>query len=193
MTAAELRTHTLELMQLALLLIVFTALYILRNGEHRLSRPFRLAGPARRLRQPFAWFFLLSIAILVSTRGMLVSHDVQLGGVVLPSFSASLTFPAMFALDLLGAAFLVARTGGYSQSPFSPMLLIIPLLAILLRESPLNFCGYAVAAALLMSLLARMPRAELEVNPLHGQASALVTWGCLALAALMGYVSRPTF
>lgn len=190
MTSKTLMMHTFELMQLALLVIVFFGLRLLRAGERRLSRTYAAAGPARRLRDPFAWFLLLSLAILVFTRDMLPLRDLVSHGAALPELAPSLAFALLLALDLLGAALLVAFTGGYAKSPFAPILLMLPLFAILLRERPLRVAGYAAAAALFSALLARRPQLEVEANPLQRQASALVTSGCLGLCALMGYLTQ---
>lgn len=190
MTPQSLLAHAFELMQLALLVIVFFAIYTLRAGERRLSRMYRASGPAHRLRQPFAWFLLLSLAILVFTRDMLPLRAALLRGVPLPSIDQSLAIALVFTLDLLGAAVLVAYTGGYARSPFTPILLLLPVLAILLRQTPLRVTAYAAGAALLIALLVRVPEVEIEVNPLQRQASVVVTWGCLALCVLLGYLMR---
>lgn len=190
MTPQTLMTHAFELMQLALLLIVFFGIYTLRAGERRLSRMYRVAGPGHRLRQPFAWFLLVSLALLVFTHDMLPLRALVLRGTPLPSIDRGLAFPLMFALDLLGAALLIGATGGYPRSPFTPVLLVLPLLAILLREGTLRFVAYTIAAALLAAALSRPSVVELEVNPLYRQTSMLVTWSCLGLCALLGYLTR---
>lgn len=190
MTPESLTAHAFELMQLVLLLIVFFGIYTLRAGERRLSRMHCVAGPAHRLRQPFAWFLLLSLGVLVFTRGMLLPRAVILRGASLPVIDVSLAFPLIFALDLLGAGLLVWATGGYSGSPFSPVLLVLPLLAIVLHQGPLRFVAYTVGAAILVTAVVRAPEVALETNPLQRQASALVTWGCLGLCALLAYLTR---
>lgn len=190
MTPQTLLTHALELMQLVLLAIVFFGLYVLGAGERRMSLTQRRARPARRLRDAFAWFLLLSLAILVSTHDMLPLRGMLPDNVPLPDIAQSVAFPLVFALDLLGAALLIALTGGYARSPFAPVLLLLPAFAILLRETPLRVLGYALAAAVLSALLLRRPEIEMEPNPWHRQASTVVATGCLGLCALLGYVTR---
>ena len=122
--------------------------------------------------------------------------------------SRSVTFLVLFTTDLMVAFWLITRTGGSKRSPFTTLLFTIPSLAIFLREPPSRFLTYLAVAAMfyLLGLLASRNRLD-GIDVLRGgddppgmpyamkladtPAHVTVNLGCLFIAAVTGYITRP--
>jgi hypothetical protein len=98
---------------------------------------------------------------------------------------------AYYALDLGALAYLIWRSGGLDQSPFTIFLLLLPMNAILLEERFLKVAGYFGGVFVVAVGLARF-EAGSPLLPPGAHASRLVAaqTGLLAIAfitALVGY------
>lgn len=186
-------TTTLLLTQFVLLLIVYFGILALSAGERKLSVYSSALRATSRLPSMVLGFSLLTLACLVFSRDFVLLSQPMFGDVPFPAWSREVAFFAVFALDILGAGFLVAITGGMKGSPFSAVLFALPALSIFLRETPLRFAIYTGLVALLfLSFSGSNPwSAGVLENPKHVLALRLVTLGCLALSSLVGYATRP--
>jgi hypothetical protein len=117
------------------------------------------------------------------------------------------TFPILFISDLIGAFWLVAKTGGSKSSPFTSVLLLVPSLAIFLREPAARFILYSTTAGILYLWgLSRLPGGTHDIDVLRGigglqpsfseirtdtSAHAITNIGGLLIATLTGFITRP--
>ena len=182
--------------QLVLLLIVFAGVLVLRAGESLLS-PYAHEAPrvaTYYLPSFLLAFALVTIACLVFSQDFVLLSKPVFGDVELPAFSRSASFLIVFTLNIFGAGILMKATGGAMTSPFSVVLFTLPALAIFLREPPSRYFSYTGFAIVFFLAYQRRERFEASVlqNPLHRLAFNVVTLGVLALATLVGYVTRPT-
>lgn len=122
-------------------------------------------------------------------------------------FSRQSTFPVLFIVDLMGAFWLVTLTGGSKSSPFTSVLLLVPSLAIFLREPALRFILYSVlAAGLYIAGLVVERSNDGGVDVLRGMegpvfsysiirtdtpAHAIANLGGLIIATVTGFITRP--
>ena len=193
MTAAVLTT-ALFITQLFLVVIVSVGIAILRSGERAFSSYSNELGLATSHLSYFALLFLLiTFGILAFSQEFVVLSGPAFGDVVFPSIGREKSFLIIFMLDVIGAAFLIALTGGSQLSPFSALLFSLPALAIFLRESPMRFFIYTVMAAIAFYILCgdQFYRECVEMNRKKTQAFKAVSLGCLALSTLIGYITRP--
>ena len=187
-------TSAFLLTQFILLLIVYVGIIALRRGEKSyslFSDNLRLA--TRNLPLIVLGFGLVTLACLAFTEGFFLLSRPVLGGLDLPSFTRGDAFLAVFVLDIAGAGFLMATTGGSKESPFAAVLFTLPALSIFLRESPTRFfiyTGLSVALLLVFQRPRDSARSAVD-NPKHMFAFQFVTLGCLALMSVVGYVTRP--
>lgn len=111
----------------------------------------------------------------------------------LPTLARSNAFNVTFALDIFVTWRLIKRTGGSSNSPFTPMLFLIPTLSIFLRQPPAVFIIYAIVIYLLYWI------SDYDVNESSFReneapikiAHRAVNFACLALGIAIGFITRP--
>lgn len=186
-------TMAFAVTQLFLLVIVFFGILVLRAGERKLSVYSESPRPATRTHPVlFAGFALLTLGLLIFSEEVLFYSKPVFGDVELPGIGRTNAFLFVFALDILGASFLIRITGGSKNSPFGAVLFTLPVLSIFLREPPGRFLWYTFAvAALFLLVQVDMARRDIEENPNHRAAFSFVTLGCLALSTMVGYATRP--
>jgi hypothetical protein len=127
-----------------------------------------------------------------------------LGDVTLPTIARSNAFAWVFTLDIVVTMVLVAWTGGTLESPFTAVLFLIPALAIFLRETPTKFFLYATLVGVYYYLSVgfdmrkRATYESLDPFTTYSRfgntavaAHRFVNLGCLALATVIGYITRP--
>jgi hypothetical protein len=186
-------TTAFILSQVLLLAIVFAGIALLRAGESRHTIYSGQPKPATHFYPMlFGGFALVTFAALAFSEDVLSTSQPVFKDISLPSLSRDIAFLFVFALDLIGATYLIWITGGSRNSPFASLLFFLPTLAIFLREPPQRFLSYAFAAAILF-ILAQMDRhwPSVEDNPYNRRAHTVVSLGCLALSTMAGYATRP--
>lgn len=118
-----------------------------------------------------------------------------LGDISLPTIARSNAFMLVFLFDIVATIFLIIWTGGTRSSPFTSMLFLIPALAIFLREPPAKFLFYAAIVSVYYCVTCRdTARLPMELGAMRDasiQSHRVVNIGCLALAMLTGYITRP--
>jgi hypothetical protein len=184
-------TSTFFIMQSSLLVIVATGLFLLSTAEDKpsLMRPDR--APVTRLWMSYALVALVTMLLLIFTDEVVGSSQPMFGEIPLPSNDQSSAFLAVFILDIVCAGLLMLVTGGPRNSPFSPVLFMLPTLAIFLRESPLRFFIYTAIAAALFLLTQATDERRIEENQRYRLTLNIVTLLCLGLNTVIGFVTRP--
>lgn len=164
---------------------------VLRAGEASMSALY--SRPAtRRYPSMFAGFALVTLGLLIFSEDVVISSKPVFGDIELPSISKDSAFLVVFSADLVGAAPLIRLTGGSKDSPFSAILLVLPALAIFLREPPERFVSYAFIAAILFLLVqADITWQTIQQNPYHRITFMCVTLSCLGLTTMVGFATRP--
>lgn len=189
-------TGAIIVVQLCLLIII--ALGIFTNFE-RLAKHNKQKSYGATI--VLAVFSLMAVAMSADFYAI---WSPILGDVSLPTIARSNAFAWVFSLDIVITILLVLWSGGTMASPFTAILFLIPALAIFLRETPAKFFAYATFVGLYyfltigldMRRFSALPRDhELSIrgglsNSALG-AHRVVNIGCLILATLTGYITRP--
>ncbi len=188
----------LIVIQLCLLTIAYVAIGILSRS---LSGRISTAGSHSTL----VLWLLLTIVMIVMNEDLYAQWSPILGNVALPSIPTSSAFMAVFILDLTFITVLIYRTGGAKASPFTSLLFLLPTLAIFLREPANRFLTYAFLVGSIYAIMLRVG-SLVSTHPSQNQAFAVPArdeeqvhdWAtrwtnitCLALATLIGYITRP--
>ncbi len=103
----------------------------------------------------------------------------------------------MFIMDIICVSFLVLGTGGSRDSAFSSIYFILPALAIFLRESTAAIILYTVLVSIMFILNIDLAEAifgvRIDTDEKEASSSAylFVSLACLALATIIGYITRP--
>lgn len=187
-------TSAFLIAQFLLVAIVYVGIVALKSGE---KSYFQFSGAqslaTTTLPRLVLGFALITLLCLVCSRDFVLPFKSGFSDFTLPALRRTDAFLLVFLLDVVGAGILIGITGGAKYSPFSAMLLVVPLLSIILRETPTRFFSYTGLAVLLF-LLFRNPhesgRAIVE-NPHHMVVFQLVTVGCLVVMSMVGYATRP--
>lgn len=184
------------LIQIILLGMLTITVFIMQSGESRLPRfPERPVPNVRHLAFLILGFTLFSFAILLASEEVIAVFGRLFEGHGLPigNFKARSALSIVFSLDILLFGILIYQTGGSKDSPFTPVLFMLPSLAIFLRESPERFVLYAVFTGLvfLLLLIPRFSRQAPDENPHYRYSFAFVAIACLALSLFIGYITRP--
>ncbi len=140
---------------------------------------------------PFNWVVLVA-ALAFASVIFFLSPRTEAG---FTSTTWHLTLPqstlAYYALDLAALAYLIWRSGGLDQSPFTIFLLLLPMNAILLEERFPKVAGYFagvfVVAVALALLEARWPLRALEADASRLVAAQTVLLAIAFITALVGY------
>lgn len=111
----------------------------------------------------------------------------------LPTLKRNSAFFIAFLSDIIVIWTLIIKTGGSSNSPFTPILFLIPTLSIFLRQSPSLFISYAVIIFWLYLISDKKYNRNLEFS--GGSASKVahkfVNFACLSLGLIIGFITRP--
>lgn len=116
------------------------------------------------------------------------------GNAAVPSVRFSRGISTMFTLDLISSAFLVARTGGSRNSPFTAIYLVLPSLAIFLRQGFWVLSVFTLVIVFLFFFqLAYVDDRKKDSFSGGGTGLAffVVSALCLLLTTVIGYVTRP--
>lgn len=184
--------------QICLLFIAYVTLWLL-------SRGWSLRQAAKDSHSTLVAWLLIALVMISLGEDIYRIWGPLLGKLTLPSVPRDYSFTAVFALDIIFAGLLIVRTGGAKKSPFTSILLLLPSLAIFLREPVGRFLFYSIAVGVLYVVLLRtslrrqsadFDRSSYDAparqdEDIDDQATIWTNMSCLALATLIGYVSQP--
>jgi hypothetical protein len=184
--------------QLCLLFIAFVTLWLL-------SRGYTLREAARDSYSSLVAWLLLALVMISLGEDQYATWGPLLGKLQVPSVPRDYSFLAVFVLDIIFTAVLILRTGGAKRSPFTSVLLLLPSLAIFLREPVGRFLFYSAVVGVLYVVLLRREirkqsadyeRSSFEIPAKEDEAvdDGATVWAnitCLALATLIGYITQP--
>jgi hypothetical protein len=138
---------------------------------------------------------ILTISILGLSEDYYRIWGAMMGDLQLPTIGRSAAMLCVFLSDIVVTIILISLTGGTRASPFTSVLFLIPSLAIFLRESPAKFLTYAAIVGAYYWLSCRASYTDstrLSYGIDDGVAAhRVVNIGCLILATLTGYITRP--
>jgi len=139
------------IMQLFFLLILRVAARLLPSTYHLL--------------RPMTLFSVMTLGLLVLSEGILGEY--QLGSLEIAGIQMSLALFILFVADTAFLTYLLVDTGGSRESPFTSLLLMLPVLAILLKQPVYpqvsSYVGFVVVALSVGMMTA--PREEEELTP----------------------------
>jgi hypothetical protein len=173
------------------LLTIVTVATLVENETEIESRRDR----KQRAYEPTVVLAILTIIAVALSADFYQVWSPLMGDVQLPTFGRSGAFLFVFMLDIIATMMLITWTGGSRSSPFTSMLFLIPALAIFLREPPWKFLMYATIVGIYYFFTCvdreryKMPLGWSADGSL--QSHRVVNIGCLALAMLTGYITRP--
>lgn len=132
-----------------------------------------------------------SLIILVFTQEQSSSWLGLFKGSNFEGISRDIAMPLVFAIDIIIAAMIVYRTGGSIHSPFQPIFLLIPTLAVLLYEPTPRVVVYALVVAAVFLIFMFQTSFSRITDRLSGRvAYGFVSIACLALAVTVGLLTR---
>lgn len=184
--------------QVFLLLISFVALFLL-------SKSYPSRNTAEGSYSTLIVWFLAALLFILFAEDLYATWGVILGDLTLPTIPRSLSFLAVFFLDIVFVTILILRTGGTKRSPFTSVLLLLPTLAIFLNEPRWRFLMYSLVCGVIYAVTLR--RSFTSANQ-HSDRSSfyecarddeqaedwsvrLTNLACLALATLIGFITAP--
>jgi hypothetical protein len=184
--------------QVFLLLISFVALWLL-------SRSYPARDAAKDSYSILIVWFLIALVLILFAEDLYATWGGILGELTLPTIPKASSFLAVFFLDIVFVTILILRTGGTKQSPFTSVLLLLPSLAIFLREPRERFLLYSIACGLIYAVTLRISlakshkffdRSTYDVQSREDSKAEdwSVLWtnmSCLALATLIGFITAP--
>ena len=184
--------------QVFLLLISYIALWLL-------SRSYPSRETAKDSYSILIVWFLVALVLILFAEDLYATWGGILGELTLPTIPRASSFLAVFFLDIIFVTILILRTGGTKQSPFTSVLLLLPSLAIFLREPRERFLMYSIACGIIYAVTLRISlsgsRKHLDRSSFDTQSreddkaedwSTLWTnLSCLALATLIGFITAP--
>lgn len=185
-------------MQVFLLLIAYVALRLLAN-----SQPAR--DTAENSYSTLIVWVLAALLLILFSEDFYATWAVTLGELTLPTIPRSLSFLAVFILDIVFVTVLILRTGGGKRSPFTSVFFLLPTLAIFLNEPRERFLLYSFVCGVVYAVTLRVSFAsasEYLTRSSFGEAARgeeqvedwAVRWtnlSCLALATLIGFITAP--
>ncbi|MBP7620062.1 MAG: hypothetical protein KA745_03750 [Gemmatimonadales bacterium] len=139
------------LAQLSLIAIVTLGSLVLRSGDS--YGLFRDPDDSTKFFPLTLCLAVPALALIILTEEFAVVAQPMFAGSIMSVGTLASVMPWMFAIDTAWLALLVRMSGGSWQSPFAPLLLLLPTLAIFLRESVARVALYAIVAAFLLTLL----------------------------------------
>ncbi len=143
---------------LAAILMQFLFLLILRVAARLLPATYHLL-------RPMTLFSVMTLGLLFLSEGIL--GEFQLGSLAIAGIQMSLALFILFVADTAFLTYLLVDTGGSRESPFTSLLLMLPVLAILLKQPVYpqvsSYVGFVVVALSVGMMTA--PREEEELSP----------------------------
>ena len=141
--------ETLKL-TLAAIIMQFLFLLILRVGARLLPATYHLL-------RPMTLFSVMTLGLLALSEGIL--GEFQLGSLAIAGIQISLALFILFVADTAFLTYLLVDTGGSRESPFTSLLLLLPMLAILLKQPVYpqvsSYVGFVVVALSVGMMTAR--------------------------------------
>lgn len=178
------------LMQISLLAIIFFGTVLRTSSKYGMKKISSGAIYATGL-----MLAIFTIPILVLSENLYAMWAGIMGDLQLPTITHSVAMMLVFIFNIATTILLVSLTGGTSRSQYTSILFLIPTLAIFLRETPIKFLTYTlvVAGYYLLSYSARRAISLSVAEEFKGDsaAHAAVNIGCLVLATITGYITRP--
>lgn len=180
------------MVQVCLLTIISLGIALERNSESMIEKRRDVKERGYGLTVILAIFSIIAVALSADYYPV---WSPLLGDIRLPTLDRSNAFMLVFILDIGAAICLIQWTGGARASPFTSILFLIPALAIFLREPPMKFLTYAAIVSVYYYFACKdqtrsnVPMGWSEDRSL--QSHRVVNLGCLALAMLTGYITRP--
>jgi hypothetical protein len=124
----------------------------------------RLLPATYHLLRPMTLFSFMTLGLLVLSEGIL--GEFQLGSISIAGIQMSLALFILFVADTAFLTYLLIDTGGSRESPFTSLLLMLPVLAILLNQPVYpqvsSYVGFVVVALSVGMMTARQ---EEELSP----------------------------
>jgi hypothetical protein len=146
-------------------------------------------------------FFTLLILAIISIVSVAFITDFYpiwspiLGPNEIPTIDRNNAFAVLFFFDIAITWKLISTTGGSKDSPFTPILFLIPALAIFLREPPIRFIIYAIVVYIIYYTASYKKTASInlfhEADDNVASAHRFVNFTCLALSVIIGFITRP--
>ncbi len=179
--------------QFALLTTTFVGFWILSLGEDGMhSLHWSSKSASSKVTRYLMGFALLSLACLIFTEDFVHLSQPIFGSIYLPSLTKEDSFLTVFLLDIVGAALLMAVSGGAKDSPFSSLLFGLPALSIFLKEPPSRFLIYTALSAFMFAVLFnpnnKYGRA-IQSNTKYSLAYKFITLASLGISTIVGYAS----
>ena len=186
---------------LAAILTQFFITVILSIGASIIQRHFNRPSfePAER-KTGLTILYLILLGTLLMLGALLFSDAIAPGWSPILSSPDIPTIPfaplisIMFLVNILVTTIAIAMTGGSYESPFSPVLLTIPALAILLREPFVWIVIYmgTISCAFLATLYLELsPDAKRVENAPLKRAYLIISMMCFLLTSIVAYMTRP--
>ena len=140
---------------LAAIVMQFLFLLIVRVAARLLPATYHLL-------RPMTLFSVMTLGLLVVSEGILGEY--QIGSLAIAGLQISLALFILFVADTAFLAYLLVDTGGSRESPFTSLLLMLPVLAILLKQPVYpqvsSYVGFVVVALSVGMMTARAPEEE---------------------------------
>ncbi len=135
---------------LAAILMQFLFLLIVRVAARLLPATYHLL-------RPMTLFSVMTLGLLVLSEGIMGEY--QIGSFSIAGLQMSLALFILFVADTAFLAYLLVDTGGSRESPFTSLLLMLPVLAILLKQPVYpqvsSYVGFVVVALSVGMMMAR--------------------------------------
>ena len=135
---------------LAAIIMQFLFLLILRVASRLLPATYHLL-------RPMTLFSVMTLGLLVLSEGIL--GEFQLGSFAITGIQMSLALFILFVADTAFLTYVLVDTGGSRKSPFTSLLLMLPVLAILLKQPVYpqvsSYVGFVVVALSVGMMTAR--------------------------------------
>lgn len=167
-----------------------------------LARPFASRGRFREgesFQTSFGAWVLIFLLLATFAPLLFSNAFAQLWGPVFGSsapgglaWTSALTL--VFVCNLGVSGVLIYLTGGSATSPFQSMLFLFPPLAIFLRQPVSRIVVYGVVAGLIYAGLLFFETTAFRDHRVvrNKVATTFVATSCLAIALLVGIITRPT-
>ena len=140
---------------LAAIVMQFLFLLIVRVAARLLPATYHLL-------RPMTLFSVMTLGLLVVSEGILGEY--QIGSLAIAGLQKSLALFILFVADTAFLTYLLVDTGGSRESPFTSLLLMLPVLAILLKQPVYpqvsSYVGFVVVAFSVGMMTARAPEEE---------------------------------
>lgn len=149
--------------------------------------------------------FILCLISIAFTEEFYMVWRPMMGDLAFPTISTRFGMVLVFAVNYFTVILLISFTGR-RNSPLMPILFLLPTTSIFLRDPPMLTLFYGVTTALCYLLFSfqdgtNLPRFMVAPTPLlpsrsgrneeGSSAHRIVVLLCLAIALLIGYITRP--